>query len=162
MFSRSKEKLVISYVLLVGIPLLGVVGVLGAGRNLRAPTSIAGGWDFQINPSATQPQSCVTGLVVVRPTILDISQSGRYLTLMVDSQPKFSLEGTLQGKTIVANLSLPLEASCKGAAGLSLTAEIDSKTAPRIMSGVLSFDGCPSCGSANFQAVRHVLQGKPE
>ena len=157
MLAFSKEKLAISYVLLVGIPLLGVVGVLAAGRRLAAPISIAGGWDFQITSSAIQPRSCIGRFVFARPTVLDISQSGTYLTLTLNSQPKLDLEGTLQGKTISANLSLPHEASCNGATGLSLTAEIDSNAGPRIMSGIVKFGGCPSCGSANFQAVSHVL-----
>lgn len=157
MASHSKQRLVIFYVLLVGIPLLGVVGVLGAGGSLTAPISVAGSWDIQIDPSIAQAQSCVARLGFTHPTILDISQSGRYLTLTVNSQPKVGLQGTLQGKTVAANLTSPREASCSGAAGLSLAAEIDDKAVPRTMSGVLSFDGCPSCESANFQAVRQEL-----
>ena len=88
---------------------------------------------------------------------MDISQSGRYLTLTLNSQPKVELEGTLRGKTVAANLTTSFKASCDGAAGLSVTAEIDPKAAPRMMSGILKFDGCPSCGSANFQAVRQGL-----
>jgi hypothetical protein len=155
--AHSKKRLVVSYVLLVGIPLLGVVGVLGEGRRLTAPISIAGSWDFQIDPSAGEVQSCVAGLGFTRSSIMDISQSGRYLTLTLNSQPMVGLQGTLRGKTVAANLTSSLEARCNGAAGLSLTAEIDVKAAPRIMSGILMFDGCPSCGSVNFQAVRQVV-----
>jgi hypothetical protein len=156
--SRSKEKFLISYILLVGIPLLGLAGVLGAGRSLTAPLSVAGNWDLQIDRSKNQSQSCVAGLVFVHPTTMDISQSGEYLRLTLNSQVRFGFEGALRGKTIVGSSIGPLEAGCSGAAaGLSLTAEIDPRSAPRIMSGVLSLDGCPSCGSANFQAVRQVL-----
>jgi hypothetical protein len=162
MKSPSKKRLVISYVLLVGIPLLGVVGVLGAGRSLTGPISVAGTWNLQIDPSVTQVKSCVAGLGFTHSNILDISQSGRYLTLTLNSQPKVGLPGTLQGKTVAANLTSPFETSCDGASGLSLTAEIDPKATPRTMSGVLKFDGCASCGSTNFQAVRQVLPtGRP-
>lgn len=157
MTPHSRKRLVISYVLLVGIPLLGVVGILGAGRRLTAPISVAGSWDFQIDPSATQARSCVAGLGFTHPTLLEISQSGQYLTLTLNSQPKVGLQGTLQGKAVAANLISPVEASCDGTAGLSLSAEINPKAVPRSMSGNLKFDGCPSCGSANFQAVRQVL-----
>jgi len=155
--ATSKEKLFVSYALLVGIPLLGVVSVLGAGRSLTAPLSVAGSWDLQIDSSFPQPQSCITSLGFHNPTVLDISQSGRYLTLTLNGQPKVELEGTLQGKTVAANLATPFKASCDGAARLSLTAEVDSKAAPRMMSGILKFDGCASCGSVNFQAVRQGL-----
>jgi hypothetical protein len=153
---HSKKRLVVSYVLLVGIPLLGVVGVLGAGRRLTAPISVAGSWDFNIDPSGSEAQSCIAGLGVTRSTVMDISQSGRYLTLTLNSQPKLGLQGTLRGTTVVANFTSPLETSCDRASGFSMTAEID-KAAPRMMSGMWKFDGCPSCGSANFQAVRQVL-----
>jgi hypothetical protein len=154
--SHSKKRLVVSYVLLVGIPLLGVVGVLGVGRRLTAPISVAGTWDFRIDPSGSEAQSCVAGLGFTRSTVMDISQSGRYLTLTLNSQPKVGLQGTLRGTTVLAKFTSPLEASCDRASGLSMTAEID-KAAPRIMSGILKFDGCASCGSANFQAVRQVF-----
>jgi hypothetical protein len=150
MTSHSKQRLVISYVLLVGIPLLGVVGVLGAGRGLTAPISVAGNWDLQLG------QSCGAGLGFTEPTILDISQSGNYLTLTLNSQPQVGLQGTLQGKTVAASLGSPPETSYSGAAGLSLTAEVDTNAAPRTMSVVLSFDGSPSCGSV-FHAVRQAF-----
>jgi len=155
--ATSKEKLFVSYALLVGIPLLGVVGVLGAGRSLTAPLSVAGSWDLQIDLNVTQPLSCIAGLGFHNPTVLDVSQSGRYLTMTLNSQPKVALQGTLQGKTVAANLISTHEASCGGASGLSLTAEIDPKAAPRTMSGILKFDGCPSCASANFHAVKQGL-----
>jgi len=155
--SGSKEKFLISYLLLVGVPLLGVAGVLGAGRSLTAPMSTAGSWDLQLDRSINQLQSCGAGLVFGHPASLDISQSGEYLALTLNSQTKVSFEGALRGKTIVAHSSVPLEAGCNHVAGLSLTAAIDPKVVPRTMSGVLSFVGCPSCGSVNFQAVRQEL-----
>jgi hypothetical protein len=155
--ATSKEKLFVSYALLVGIPLLGVVGVLGAGRSLRAPLSVAGSWDLQIDSSVTQPQSCIASMGFHSPTVIDISQSGRYLTLTLNNQSRVGLEGTLHGNTVAANSNSPLKTSCDSVSGLSLTAEIDPKATPRIMSGILKFDGCPSCESANFQAVRQGL-----
>lgn len=157
MTSHSKKRLVISYILLVGIPLLGVVGILGAGRRLTAPISVAGSWDFKIDPIASETQSCIARLGFMRPTVMDISQSGRYLTLTLNSQPKVGLRATLQGQTVAGNSTSFLGASCDGTAGLALTAEIDATVAPRVMSGVLKFDDCPSCGSANFQAARQVF-----
>ncbi len=155
--ATSKEKLFVSYALLVGIPLLGIVGVLGAGRNLTAPLSVAGSWDLQIDSSVTQPQSCIASLGFHDPTVLDISQSGRYLTLTLNNQSRVGLEGTLQGNAVAANSISPLRTSCDSVSGFSLTAEIDPKATPRIMSGILKFDVCPSSGSAKFQAVRQGL-----
>lgn len=160
MSSPSKKRLIVSYALLVGIPLLGIVGVLGAGRRLTPPISVAGSWDFQIDPSATQAKPCFAGLGFTRSIVLSISQSGRYLTLKINSQHWASLTGTLQGKEVAANLSLPSTATCNGALGVLLSAEIQPQTVPRVMAGTLKFDGCPSCGSAHFQAVRQELDTK--
>ena len=153
----SKKRLLVSYILLVGIPLLGIVGVLAAGRSLTAPLSVAGSWDFQVDPSVTKARSCVAGLGVTDRAVLEISQSGRYLSLTLNTQPKVKLQAALEGKALVADSTLPLAQSCSGAGGLSLRADVDPKATPRTMSGVFSFEACPSCGAANFQAVRQVF-----
>jgi hypothetical protein len=153
----SKKRLFVSYILLVGIPLLGIVGVLGAGRSLTAPLSVAGSWELQIDPNITQAQSCVAGLGFTHPTVLEISQSGKYLSLTLGTQPKIKLQAALEGKELVADSTLPVAESCSGAAGLSLRAGVEPKATPRTMSGVLSFDACPSCGAASFRAIRQVF-----
>jgi hypothetical protein len=153
----SKKRLFVSYILMVGIPLFGIVGVLGAGRRLTAPISVAGSWDLQIDPSVTQARSCVAGLGFTHPTVLEISQSGKYLSLSLSSQLKVKLQATLEGKALVTDSTLPVAESCSGAAGLSLKADVEPKATPPTMSGVLSFDACPSCGAASFRAVRQVF-----
>jgi hypothetical protein len=153
----SKKRLFISYNLLVGIPLLGIVGVLAAGRSLTAPLSVAGTWDLQIDSSAIQALPRIAGLGFTHSTVLEISQSGRYLSLTLGTQPKVKLQAALEGKELAADSTLPVAQSCSGAAGLSLRADVDPKATPRTMSGVFSFEACPSCGAANFQAVRQVF-----
>jgi hypothetical protein len=153
----SKKRLFISYILLVGVPLLGLVGVLAAGRSLTAPLSVAGSWDLHIDRSVTDAQPCIAGLGFTRPTVLEISQSGRYLSLTLGTQPKLKLQATLDGKALVADSTLPVAEGCSGATGLSLKASIDPKATPPTISGILSFDACPSCGASNFRAVKQVV-----
>jgi hypothetical protein len=152
----SQKRLFISYILLVGVPLLGMVGVLAAGRSLTAPLSVAGSWDLQIDPSVTLAPSCFAGLGFAHPAVLEISQSGRYLSLTLGTQPKLQLQAKLDGKALAADSALPVAESCR-AARLSLRAGVDPKATPPTISGILSFNACPACGEANFRAVRQVL-----
>jgi hypothetical protein len=93
----------------------------------------------------------------MNPTVLEISQSGKYLLLSLSTQLKVKQQATLEGNALVADSTLPAAESCSGAAGLSLRADVDPKATPPTMSGVLSFDACPSCGAASFRAVRQVF-----
>ncbi len=160
MTPHSKKRLVFSYVLLVGIPVLGVMGVLGAGRHLTPPISVAGNWDFRIDPTASQAESCLADLGFTHSNVFSISQSGRYLTLKINNQPGATLIGDLRGKLVAANLSLLLAAHCNGALGMSLTAEVEPEGVPRVMAGTLKFEGCPACGTGHFQAARRELNTK--
>jgi hypothetical protein len=40
----SKRKLIVAYVLLVGVPLLGLLGIVRAGQHLTPPISVGGTW----------------------------------------------------------------------------------------------------------------------
>ena len=48
--SPTNRNFVMAYIVLVGLPLLGLVGVLRNGRALSAPVSVEGRWTFQADP----------------------------------------------------------------------------------------------------------------
>jgi hypothetical protein len=159
--SQLNNRFFVSYVLLVGLPLLGLVGVLGAGRNLKAPVPVGGTWDFQADLNAANAQSCLASLGLGRAIALEISQSGRNLTLTLGTLPKVTLQATLDGTELSTDLTSPassrVEGGCTDAAGLSLKAEVGPKADPQVISGALSISSCPSCGSISFRAVRQTL-----
>jgi hypothetical protein len=161
MMSELKKHFFLSYVLLVGLPLFGLVGILEAGRNLIAPVSVGGVWDLQPDLSVAEAQSCSAWLRLARPVALEISQSGRNLALTLSTLPKVSLQAELNGTELATDLALPassrVEGSCTNAGRLSLKAEVDPKADPQVLSGVLSMPGCPSCGSIRFRAVKQTL-----
>jgi hypothetical protein len=52
--SHTNRNFVVAYTLLVGLPLLGLAGVLRSGRNITAPISIDGTWKIETQSSSTQ------------------------------------------------------------------------------------------------------------
>jgi len=161
MLPPSRKSFLLFYALLVGLPLLGLVGILAAGRSLGAPVSVGGAWDLQVDLSVAQAQSCAAWLGSARPLTLNITQSGRYLTLTLSTLGNVSIPATLDGTRLATDAASPtsskIEGGCIGRAGLGLKAMIDPNANPRVITGVLSVNGCPSCGSVSFRAKRQVL-----
>src|SRR2546425_9400647 len=109
MLIRNKN-VVIAYVCLVGIPVLAVIGILDAGYNLRAPIAVGGTWDVQGDLHALATAPCAASLGNSQPRVLEISQSGKYLSFSFDA-----IRGSarLEGTTIAAGeLWLPRDAEC--------------------------------------------------
>jgi hypothetical protein len=88
------------YLILVGLPILGILGLLRAGQNLSAPISVAGTWETQLSFPAS-PSDDLT--IQPGPIVLHISQSGTHLFLAFDEKTK--LVGSIDDMTISAALS---------------------------------------------------------
>ena len=90
------RRLLIEYLLMVGIPLILLLGVLHQGRSLQAPAEIQGDWKLALNSSAATPAPCgplrgLDGSAIV------ISQSGSYLTASMSNSEKQILKGRSEG-----------------------------------------------------------------
>lgn len=143
----------IAYILLVGLPLLALVGVLRSGRSLNAPFSVDGAW--KIDAGAVPPLAAPCGdfLSSVSNSPVSISQSGTSLVIGLGGK---TTTGTLAGKTIKAQFagaSNPKANDCSERS-LALTATLDPLTEPRTLSGRLSVEGCDSCAPVEFRAVK--------
>jgi hypothetical protein len=144
---------VIAYILLVGLPLLALVGVLRSGRSLNAPFSVDGAW--KIDAGATHPSvaPCENFLSSVSNSPVSISQSGTSLVIGLGGK---TTTGMIAGKTIKAQFAganNPKATDCSDHS-LTLTATLDPLTEPRTLSGRLSVEGCESCAPVEFRAVR--------
>jgi hypothetical protein len=155
--SRTNRNFVIAYVLLVGVPLLGLAGVLKAGHALTAPTSVDGAWTLQTDTAA------LCGLTLQNP-VLTISQSGKDLVVGVSDGLNATGTGTLAGATMDAALPLPAAGSdhCGSNATLAFKAAIDSKAEPKTMLGTISVNGCASCPEVSYRAIRQTHSTKRE
>jgi len=147
--SRTNRNFVIAYVLLVGVPLLGLAGVLKAGHALVAPISVDGSWTVETNTATSFGQS-------LQNSVLTVSQSGNGLVLGLTGL-KTTGTGVLSGTAIDASLSPPEMAAdhCGSDATLTLKAAIDSKAEPKTMLGTISVKGCAtSDAELSYRAVR--------
>jgi hypothetical protein len=150
---HANRNFVIAYILLVGLPLLALVGVLRSGRSLNAPFSVDGAW--KIDARATHPSTTPCGdfLSSISNSPVSISQSGTSLVIGLGGK---TTTGTLAGKAIKAQFAgadNPNAADCKDR-GLTLTATLDPLTEPRTLSGRLSVENCDSCVPVEFRAVK--------
>ena len=158
--SRTGRNFVVAYILLVGLPLLGLAGVLKVGRGISAPTSIDGTWKLDADTSVLAAQPCGKTISSLLSSSLVISQSGKTLVLTSNSASKTTAMGTLQGKDIAASFATAASSTpgCGTDSRISLAAVVDPKSDPRTLSGTLLASDCASCGSVPFHAVR---QPKP-
>ena len=147
--SPTNRNFIIAYILLVGLPLLGLAGVLRAGHNLSAPISVDGAWTLQTETATLCGQT-------LQNSVLTISQSGNDLVVGLDPGLKTTGTGTLTGATIDATLPLAEMPAgyCGSESGLALNAAIDSKAEPKTMLGRISVKGCAACTVVSYRAVR--------
>lgn len=150
--SHTNRNFVIAYILLVGLPLLGLAGVLRSGRHLKAPFSADGAWKMDAAP-AHPAAPCADFLSSVSNSSFSISQSGTSLVIGLGGK---TTTGTLDGKTLKAQFAgaeNPKAPDCSDL-GLELTATLDPMAEPRTLSGRFSVEGCASCAPVEFHATR--------
>ena len=155
--SRTSRNFVVAYILLVGLPLLGLAGVLRTGRTLTAPISVDGVWKIEADANSANPQGCAKLASSLANTSAVISQSGKSLVLTFNGPSKIVASGSIEGKSLRAAINPTPDSSgtvCNGDQGVSLTAAVDPKSEPRALTGILSVNACASCAPVSFHAVR--------
>jgi hypothetical protein len=159
--SHTSRNFVVAYVLLVGLPLLGLAGVLKSGRSLVAPISVDGVWKIESDAdhlgSQSTLQSCDRTVAALAAGSIGISQSGKSLVLTFNNGSKAVASGRLEGKSISASLAPAQDTSSENSCGdqpITLAATINPLVEPRSLIGVLSVNGCASCVPFQFRAVR--------
>jgi hypothetical protein len=120
--------------LLVGVPVLGLLGILEAGRGLSAPPAIGGEWGVEFGPAP----HCAGGPAGRLQPALSITQSGAQALITFHDGRATTLEATINGAAVTAK---------------SLTATITGKADKRTLEGLMSFDGCAPIA---FRAVRQA------
>ena len=154
--SHTSRNFVVAYILLVGLPLLGLAGVLRSGRSLTAPISVDGVWKIEADAARLAALSCDKSVSAF--SSVAISQSGNSLVLTLNNPSKTTAAGTLDGKSLKAAIVPARDAAsksgCQGDRPLMLAATVDPSTEPKSLTGLLSEDGCPSCAPVAFHAVR--------
>jgi hypothetical protein len=158
--SNTNRNFIIAYVILVGLPIVGLAGALKSGHTLTAPISVDGVWTLQLDPVQLAAQPCTKSLVSVQDAPLAISQSGKNFTFNFSNEPKSIGAGKIEGTKLTASLIRPdlwtSQAGCSSGRELSIVATVDGKSDSRSLSGTLSFNDCPSCATVQFHGIRQA------
>lgn len=134
---------VLNYLMLVGFPVLGVLGVLHYGNNLLTVMCIQGPRTAQ----ASQPpgnSSCQEQFLQAERHGFSISQSGPEFSVSFKGEPKAVLYGQIQDTRVDATARRSSWAKDENSSKLvGLRATIDRQTNPARLWGVFSFNNCP-------------------
>lgn len=149
MQTNGKNNILLAYVCLVGIPLLALLGILYAGRNLYAPIALGGAWHLQADLRPPNLNECTPAVDAARHSVLIISQSGKYLTLVLH---RLQGSGTLQNGSIIVDLS-----GSTVAVPIRLDAHVGGLVDHDLMTGTINVKGCPARKAVPFRAVRRGL-----
>jgi hypothetical protein len=146
-----------SYLLFVGVPLAGLLGVLKVGQGLEAPLAVHGAWAVQPMPAPTRV--CTRYLLFGADSSLTISQSGRELTAVLGPAHDVALRGalyrdelTLEG--VVQPAATPRHVACTVGDTVRLEGRVSSAAPLRELEARLWFSACADCGPTEFRVAR--------
>lgn len=143
-------RLVVAYFCLVGIPLLGVIGILWLGHHhLTAPLSVAGAWDVEADLRPLHGQRCGSLLAALRQPFFDVAQSGNTLTVRMGDGRGTIVPGVLHDVRLRFGGS---GADC----ALQWEAAVQGPRERRTLIGTLAIAGCGSCPPIPFRATRRT------
>lgn len=137
------------YLVLVGLPLVGLFALLDWGQSLVPPPSIGGRWAL-----ATPAELACPGLPPAG--VLSIEQSGRFLRVRLGDMP-FG-EGRLDDGRVHARIPVeprPASAAACDALALEVTLDADGER----LVGRLGMDGCDACPPTAIE-VRRIEPGE--
>ena len=145
------RRLLIEYLLMVGIPLILLLGVLHQGRSLQAPAEIQGDWKLALNSSTATAAPCgplrgLDGSAIV------ISRSGSYLTASISNSEKQILKGRSEGADLWLE-SVQGEDPARSGELLRLTGTVTGKQAERLIRGTLLMPRSVDCPPLAFEAT---------
>ncbi|HUE00950.1 MAG TPA: hypothetical protein VMR62_15370 [Bryobacteraceae bacterium] len=125
------------YLLVVGVPLVGLLGILRAGHGLRAPLSIGGEWSMAVDkePACPSPPGSILWQLA-----FTVSQSGNDALITLSDGVGTALEGTINGEALTTR---------------AFTATIRGTQGARTLDGKINFAGCAPVG---FHATRQAAK----
>jgi hypothetical protein len=151
---RLRLKSILLYVLLVGLPSLGIIEVLRAGENLKPPIFLGGVWSIQVNREAADVPPCGDLPTRFDGATLTVSQSGSSLILTLGGEQKTTLAGEVRGLSVVAgspHQSADQAPASDDSASIYFQAQVDRRDHLR---GVLKLANCPALTGLPFTATR--------
>jgi hypothetical protein len=154
--STTYLKFAIAYVALVALPIVGLFGVLRAGHNVKAPVHVDGRWNLHTDHDSVLPLNCTDTDSSNFPSVLTISQSGRYISVQFSRIPGLTASGTFDGDTlhVAGSAAQPSPGCTKGS--LALVGTLDPGPGTTSFTGTLSTPDCQACPRLSFRATRQL------
>ena len=146
------RRLLIEYLLMVGVPFILLLGVLHRGEALKAPADIQGNWQVAVNGSSVTGSSCETVLELLGGSPMTIFQSGSYLTAGMANQEHFTLRGRSEGESLWLE-SVPSKDSVLNGDMLRLTGAVVHEQGSRVIRGTLLMPRMTDCPPQAFEAT---------
>jgi hypothetical protein len=150
------RRLVVAYVLLVGLPLILLLSILRTGSHLKAPLSVGGAWTVTADLTPIADTRCKELLENIRQPFINVSQSGTKLIFNLNDRAGTAIPGEIQDATLTMaqDNALSFTAGCKDPQSIYLKAKVENQGPERTMTGILGFNGCATCAPVSFRAVR--------
>lgn len=148
---------VLLYLILVGLPVAGILGLLRVGQTLSAPIFLAGKWNAQLAPQDPRELAGEGSLLLPGPITLTIKQSGPNLLLTFEEDPKTTFVGNIRDVTINAGMvrqgaTAPVVEN--GTIPISFQARVERQTERDRLVGVLIFEDGLSRTEVPLTALR--------
>lgn len=158
------RKLIGTYALLVGLPVLILLGVLEAGRELKAAASISGVWRVDSGFETGVDHACFSNATANQPSTLAIEQSGRFISVSIAPSRLPAASGTIQGNDLRVNAAgggrEGISDLCNDQTPYRLSATLERNSGQSMLKGLVAVDGCATCQPVAFTAVKAAAEGR--
>ena len=154
-------KAVIGYMIMVGLPIIGIFALLQIGEQLTAPISVGGNWQLEAESATYEQTSCWQLLTWPPQPGLNISQSGLYLQITLNDADLATLSGELTDTTITASTSNKTTINTRNKEADDAPEEyylqmiVDPQSEPERLTGTLSGN---TCVSTAISGVRQPIE----
>ena len=150
-----RGRLIVAYLVLVGVPLLALLGILRSGERLVPPASVRGSWNVEADFGALANPACRGLLSSVKQPFLSISQSGPSLALTLNNPQRTTLTGTIRNGSVSTGPGTVSAADrCVDPRTLRVVAEVAKQAGQRVLTGTLSLMDCVECAPIPFRATQ--------
>lgn len=153
------RRLLIEYVLMVGLPLVLLIAVLHQGRTLQAPAAVEGTWKFILNGSDATGGSCDPLFRDASGFAMLVSQSGSYLTATMIDSGRRVLHGRSEGSDFWLE-SGRLNGPIPNSNLLRLTGTVRNAQGSKLMHGALLMLRNVDCPPVAFEARLQTSQNR--
>jgi hypothetical protein len=137
---------VVLYLVLIGLPVIGILAILRAGQSLVAPRAVSGTWRIEPARGDSPAAECLRSRMGSDRLSLTVSQSGPSLEAVLRGERQLGLRGSIRNDRVRLESEVPAPS---GSADVTLQATLGRGDLPAL-TGVLDV----GCGTMAVTATR--------